>query len=239
MNLAVIIAAGGEGTRMKADSSKQFLELAGISVVARSVALFDRMETVEEIVIAIDPGDVLRCRLEVVDRHGFSKVKAVVAGGESRALSVKNALNALSVEIDTVAVHDGARPLFPPELLGGGLDEIEKGGCQGVVFGLPVKDTIKETDSVTGLVTSTPERSRLWAAQTPQIFSRQALEKAYGARREILKTAPDDAFLVELAGGKVKMLPGSPENIKLTEPLDLVIAGEILKRRETGERPPE
>lgn len=233
MTLGVIIAAGGVGSRMKAGSSKQLLDLAGVPVIARTLAIFNELDVVKEIVVAIDEKDAQQCWQEAILPYRFTKVTAVVPGARSRALSVRNALDALGDPVDTVAVHDGARPLFPAELFGQGLAELQSGSdLAGVVFGLPVTDTIKEAEPVSRLVTSTPDRSRLWAAQTPQIFRRQALEKAFDVPDEILEKATDDAFLVERASGKVKMVPGSRENIKLTEPLDMVIAEQIIKRRQ-------
>lgn len=231
MNLGVIIAAGGVGSRMEAGSSKQLMLLAGRPVVARSTAIFEAAPEIGEIVIVIDPADVERCQHEVVDKYGLSKVSAVVEGGETRARSVQNGLEQLGRHIDTVLVHDGARPLFPPELLTVGINELETGSCDGVVFGIPVTDTIKELAGVGGLVARTPARDLLWAAQTPQIFSRATLEKAYAQLPDMLASATDDASLVELAGGRVRMAPGSPENIKITTPVDLALAEEILRRR--------
>ncbi|MHB9111962.1 MAG: 2-C-methyl-D-erythritol 4-phosphate cytidylyltransferase [Thermoleophilia bacterium] len=231
MNLGVIIAAGGVGSRMGAGSSKQLMLLAGQPVVARSTAIFEAAPEAVEIVIVIDPADVERCRAEVVEKYGLAKVIAVVAGGETRARSVQNGLAELGQHVDTVLVHDGARPLFPPELLAGGITVLEAGGCDGMVFGTPVTDTIKELAGDDGLVVRTPDRSRLWAAQTPQIFGRAILEKAYSQPLDILASATDDASLVELAGGRVRMAAGSSENIKITTQVDLALAEEILKRR--------
>lgn len=231
MNLGAVIAAGGVGSRMGAGSSKQLMHLAGKPVVARSTAIFQVVPEVTEIVIVIDPEDVERCRQEAVEKFGLAKVSAVVEGGETRARSVQNGLAQLGGDIDTVLVHDGARPLFPPELLAAGIRELETGGCDGVVFGIPVTDTIKELAGEGGLVARTPDRTRLWAAQTPQIFSRATLEKAYAQPPEVLVAATDDASLVEMAGGRVRMVEGSPENIKITTPVDLALAEEILRRR--------
>lgn len=231
MNLGAIIAAGGIGSRMGAGSSKQLMLLAGQPVVARSTAIFQAASEVGEIVIVIDPADVERCRLDVVEKYGLSKVSAIVAGGQTRADSVRNGLAKLSPRIDTVLVHDGARPLFPLELLAAGIRELEAAECDGVVFGIPVNDTIKELAGDSGMVARTPDRSRLRAAQTPQIFSRAILEKAYAQPPEVLAAATDDASLVEQAGGRVCMAAGSPENIKITTPVDLALAEEILRQR--------
>ncbi|MDO8737160.1 MAG: 2-C-methyl-D-erythritol 4-phosphate cytidylyltransferase [Thermoleophilia bacterium] len=231
MNLGVIIAAGGFGSRMGAGMSKQLMLLVGQPVVARSTAIFEAVAEVGEIVIVIDPADVKNCREQVVEKYELAKVRAVVAGGESRARSVLNGLAELSPDVDTVLVHDGARPLFPVSLLAPGIREYENGDCDGIVFGIPVTDTIKELASEGGLIGRTPDRSLLWAAQTPQIFSRAILDKAYGQAPDILASSTDDASLVELAGGRVRMAIGSPENIKITSPVDLALAEEIIRRR--------
>jgi len=229
MKLGVIIAAGGIGGRMGLGSSKQLMLLAGEPVLARSAAIFE-VAAVEEIVIVIDSADVERCR-NVVEKFGFRKVSGVFAGGENRSQSVWNGMQKLGPNTDTVLIHDGARPLFPPELLAAGLRDFGMGDCDGVVFGLPVTDTIKEAGINNRLVAGTLDRSRLWAAQTPQIFRRAVLEKAYRVPPLTLAAASDDASLVERAGGLVKMTMGSPENIKITTPADLVVAEEILRRR--------
>lgn len=231
MVLGVVIAAGGVGSRMGLGASKQLMELAGRPVLAHTVGIFEPLEPVAQIVIAIDQKDILHCRMEVVDRFGFGKVRSVVPGGANRAQSVKAALAVLDEEVDVVAVHDGARPLFSPALLESGLHELTDSGVDGVVFALPVTDTIKEVEPDTGLITGTPDRSRLWAAQTPQIFRREALEEAHAAKGPVLEKATDDAFLVERSGGRVRVIPGSRENIKLTEPLDVMIAEGILRSR--------
>ncbi|MBE0428308.1 MAG: 2-C-methyl-D-erythritol 4-phosphate cytidylyltransferase [Thermoleophilia bacterium] len=230
LNLGIIIAAGGAGSRMRAGASKQLLKLAGEPVLARTIGIFEPLSQVSEIVVAIDTKNASAGRRLISDR-GFAKVKAVVAGGEHRAASVINAFRELSPEIDAVAVHDGARPLFPGELLREGLARVNEEGVDGAVFGLPVIDTIKETEPESLWISGTPERGRLWAAQTPQIFRRAILEQAFALPPEILEKATDDSYLVERIGGRVVMVPGSRENIKLTEPLDVLMAEEILIRR--------
>lgn len=228
MRLTAIIAAGGIGSRLKTGGSKQLLELAGQPVLARTAAIFEHHLAVNEIIIAIEPADIDRCRAEVVERFGLQKVTAIVPGGDSRARSVKNALESVSPDTDTVLIHDGARPLFPTELLADGLAALEN--ADGVVFALPVTDTIKET-AADNVITATPTRERLWAAQTPQIFHREILASAFAVSDEALSAATDDASLVERAGGRVKIVRGSEENIKITRPLDLLVAEAIIRRR--------
>jgi len=231
MNLGAIIAAGGIGSRMQAGSSKQLLMLAGQPVVARSAAIFQTAPAVVEIVIVIGAADVESCRHDVVERYGLDKVKVVASGGDHRSISVQNGIAELSDDVDTVLIHDGARPLFTSEMLAGGLRDFNTDDCDGVIFGIPVTDTIKQVGEYTKLVETTPERSRLWSAQTPQIFRRGILEKAFQAPAEVLAVVTDDASLVERAGGRVKMTMGSPENIKITTPMDIIVAEEILRQR--------
>ncbi len=207
--------------------------LAGKPVLAHTLAIFAGLAAVSEIVIAITAEDAERCRTEIVEKFGFDKVTAVVPGGERRADSVKNALAAAAPGAEAIAIHDGARPLFPAELLDEGLAEVRKEGIDGVVFGVPVTDTIKEADN-DGIITGTLRRSRLWSAQTPQIFTLPALAKAYNQPAAVLASATDDAQLVEQAGGRVKVIMGSAQNIKLTTPVDMVLAEEIIKRRVSG-----
>lgn len=227
MQLGVIIAAGGSGSRMGLGESKQLYHLAGKPVLAHTIAIFEQVSQVQQVIVAIDAADIDRFAA-AVSGESFSKIGAVVAGGANRAESVRNALARLGQEIDTVLIHDGARPLFEPELLRRGMAEFTRETCDGIVFGLPVTDTIKVTGDGGRLVAETPDRQHLWQAQTPQVFSREAVEKAYSAPAEILARATDDASLVERAGGVIKMVMGSRENIKLTEPADLVMAEAIL-----------
>lgn len=233
MDLSVIIAAGGRGDRMGAGSSKQLLLLQGKPVVAHTIGIFEPLEAVTEIVVAIATANAGQFQEEVVERHDFGKIKAVVPGGASRAESVRNALAALDPESRLVLVHDGARPLFPPELISDGFARLEDTEVDGVIFGLPATDTIKRTDS-RGRVEATPDRDRFWEAQTPQIFRRIILEEAYRLPLERLESATDDAGLVESIGGRIEMVAGSSENIKITVPVDLNVAEAILEQRAAG-----
>jgi 2-C-methyl-D-erythritol 4-phosphate cytidylyltransferase len=145
-----------------------------------------------------------------------------------RSASVRAALQASAG--DPVVVHDAARPLAPPELFTRALAELEAHGCDGVVAAAPVTDTIKEA-SEDRTVTRTLERERLWAVQTPQAFRRAALERALDVDDAVLAAATDDAWLVERAGGTVRVVPGPRENLKVTTALDLRVAELLLAER--------
>lgn len=150
-----------------------------------------------------------------------------VAGGTVRSASVREALRACP-EGDPVVVHDAARPLAPARLFSRAIERLETSGADAVVAAAPVSDTIKEvSDGHT--VTGTLDRSRLWAVQTPQVFRREALERALmGASDSVLAAATDDAWLVEQAGGVVEVVESSPANLKITTPTDLTLAELLL-----------
>jgi len=168
---------------------------------------------IEEVVVALPPGE------EAPD--GVTGVP----GGEVRSASVRAALGASTG--DPVLVHDAARPLAPPELFRAVLDELAGSGADGVVAAAPVTDTVKEAEE-DGTVVRTLERSRLWAIQTPQGFRREALERALDVDDATLAAATDDAWLVERAGGTVRVVPAPAENLKITTPHDLQVAERML-----------
>ncbi len=140
-----------------------------------------------------------------------------VAGGATRSESVRNALDA-APEASVFVVHDAARPLVTVELVRRCVDALEE-GYDGVIAAIPVTDTVKEVEH--GEVLRTPDRGRLWAAQTPQVFRADVLRRASGE-------ATDDASLVEAIGGRVRVVEGTPENLKVTTPLDVRIAETLL-----------
>ena len=163
-----------------------------------------------------------------------AKVVAVVPGGDERSLSVREGLEALTVagRWDLVGIHDGARPLVTCDEVERATAALEKDAdLDGIVLGIPSSDTVKEVDSA-GVITGTPDRQKLWRAQTPQIFRWDSLLSAYGQADEILESATDDASLLEMRGGRVKMVEGSSQNLKITQHSYLLVAENILAQRE-------
>jgi 2-C-methyl-D-erythritol 4-phosphate cytidylyltransferase len=154
-----------------------------------------------------------------------------VPGGAHRSLSVRAALNA--AEGDPVIVHDAARPLLTAQIVQAALDALQRHGCDGVIAAAPVSDTIKQTGA-DGQVERTLDRSSLWAVQTPQVFRRSALERALAAHDDVLAAATDDAWLVERAGGTVRVAPTPAENLKITTPGDMRVAELVLRGRAGG-----
>ena len=219
VRLGVVVAAAGSGTRM-AGMDKVFAPLRGKPVLAHCLDVFQGSETVEVVALVLGEANVLRGR-QLVEARGLSKVVAVTSGGARRQDSVRIGLEALAgagITAGYVAVHDGVRPFVDDAMIERGLDAAVKTGA--AVAAVPVNDTIKEVGP-DGVVADTPDRSRLWSAQTPQVFTADLLEKAH---REIRRDVTDDGVMVELIGGRVSVFEGSSENVKITTPEDLLLA---------------
>jgi 2-C-methyl-D-erythritol 4-phosphate cytidylyltransferase len=218
MAVALIVAAG-RGERLGSGRPKALVALAGKPMLYWSVAALQAVQSVERIVVALPPGE-----LEAAP-HGT----IAVAGGAVRSQSVREALRAAGAG-DPVIVHDAARPLAAPELFERALAELERSGADAVIAAVPVSDTIKEVGDDGSTVTATLDRSRLWAVQTPQVFRRAALEQVLlEATDELLAAATDDAWLVERAGGAVRVVDAGARNLKVTSPTDLRLAEVLLR----------
>ncbi len=221
MAVALIVAAG-RGERLGCGGPKALVTLAGRPMLEWSVDVLRRVPAVQQIVVAL-PADAL---------HAAPAGTTAVAGGVVRSESVREALRA-SGQADPVIVHDAARPLAREALFKAALRELEESGADGVIAAAPVSDTVKEVAADGRTVVRTLERSRLYAVQTPQVFRRAALERALlDASPEMLATATDDAWLVEQDGGTIHVVPSSPENMKITTPIDLRVAELLLAERD-------
>ena len=221
--VSVIIPAAGSGRRMGGGTAKQFLPLRGEPVLVHTVRLFSASPLVDEILIAAHDLDLTR---ELVGT--MPKVTRIVRGGRERQDSVWAALQAVHSRPRIVCVHDAARPLLPSSVLEGVLQAAAHRPAQ--VVAVPVKDTVKVVGQ-DGFVTATPERSTLWAVQTPQVFWVEGLVRAYRQAMDEGFVGTDCASLVERAGIPVCVFPGSEENLKLTTPADFVVAEAILAHR--------
>jgi len=236
MELAAIIVSAGKSQRM-GGVNKQLRTIGGLPVIARTVAAFEACPDVDVIVLVVNPDNMVGAA-DLRTRYGWTKVRAMVPGGERRQDSVGAGLAAVTrlfredggtpQPYEWVVVHDGARPLLTPGLISRGLEAARSVGA--AVAALPAIETVKTVDA-SGTITGTPERSNLWLAQTPQVFRTSLLVGAYDALRERPDTpdATDCARLVELMGRPVKVYEGERTNIKITTPQDLLIAEAILK----------
>jgi 2-C-methyl-D-erythritol 4-phosphate cytidylyltransferase len=202
-----VVVAGGSGNRFGAP--KQFADLAGRPVLAWSLDVARQACTGVVLVVP-----------SAAARTGWD-ADVVVGGGDTRSASVRAGLAAVPADADVVAVHDAARPLAPLALWRSVIAAVE-GGADAAVPAAPVTDTVKEV-GVDGSL-ATLDRSRLVAVQTPQAFRAAILKEAHASVAE----ATDDAALVEALGGRVELIPASPYNLKITSPLDLVVASALL-----------
>ncbi len=229
MQATVLIPAAGTGRRMGGSISKQYLELAGKPILAHTLTLFENHPLIENIYLISPPDDISYCQQQIIDRYGFSKVRRIVAGGAERQDSVQNGLDALVEDGVTqprhpILIHDGARPLFDCKRLSTLIDIVCRTGACAI--GVPVKDTIKNVEN--NKITGSPDRSRLWQAQTPQGFHYQLIKEAFDRADDDGFTATDDASLVERLGHPVQILEGDYRNIKVTTPEDILIAVALL-----------
>lgn len=224
--LKAIVAAAGRGSRMKAAVNKQYLLLKGKPVLFYSLFTLEKMDIVDEIVVVAHPDEIEYCYENVIERYQFKKVTRVIPGGRERQDSVELGLKALSHDTEIVAVHDGARPLFVPEILEVLALEAERWGA--AVPGISLKDTVKRIDEK-GFVEETLRRSELVAVQTPQVFRYDKLVYAYEQAKKEGFYGTDDASVYEKYVGKVKVVPGDEHNIKITTPEDIDIAHKWMK----------
>ncbi|MCT4632077.1 MAG: 2-C-methyl-D-erythritol 4-phosphate cytidylyltransferase [Firmicutes bacterium] len=224
--VSVVIPSGGRGSRMGANKSKQFLLLKGKAILQITLEKFLQIEEVTELIVLSSREDMDETK-RIINSIETDKLIRLTIGGDSRQDSVFNGLKLLSSSCDIVLVHDGARPLIEKNEIRSCIKSVEDKGSG--VIGVPVKDTIKVVDS-DGIVSNTPKRDTLWITQTPQGFFPQDLISAYEKAREEGFIGTDDSSLIERYGGKVFMVMGSYENIKLTTPEDLIIAERIMER---------
>ncbi len=218
LTVSAIIACAGSFTRMNG-INKQFAELGGIPVAVRSMLAFESVDEVTEIIVSAREQDIPEFE-RLAEKYGVTKFKCAVKGGETRQQSVFAAFMQTDKATRYIAVHDGARPLVKPEYIKKCLKDASVFG--GAVLGVPVKDTIKTVDG--GLIVDTPDRKRLFAIQTPQIFRRDVYVKGINFAAEHELEFTDDCQLAEAVGIKVNLTVSDYSNIKITTPEDLAVA---------------
>ncbi len=218
----MLVAAAGNSTRM--GCAKQHILLDGQPVLLRTLCTLQAVDTVDEIVLITREEDAAHFAALAAE-HGVTKLQKVVLGGDSRQASVANGLAVLPPQTTLVGIHDGARPLVAPEHVAAVIAAAEQIG--GAALAVPVKDTLKSADDA-GFITGTPDRSRLWRVQTPQVFARAPYEAAMAAALAEGRDFTDDCQLMEQAGHPVKLVAGVDTNLKLTTPEDVRLAEALL-----------
>lgn len=223
MNIA-IIAAAGAGTRMASDRPKQFLLLAGTPVIIHTLKVFEQCESINEVIVVL-PAAESAGFLSLAGKYGLRKVARVVPGGVTRADSVKRGLMAIrAATAEIVAVHDGVRPFVTVEEIDAVVTAAQTDGAAILVA--PVTDTIKQVNDQR--IVQTLDRGGLRRALTPECFRYEVLRQAYETADVSDPSLTDESVLVEKLGIRVRVVEGSPRNIKVTTAEDLLIAEAIL-----------
>ena len=223
---SVVVVAAGRSERMGKD--KLLLPLAGRTVLAHTLLAVDRSERTDEIIL-VTREDLMVPFADICKQIGLKKPVKIVKGGESRTESVLSGALETDSRAELIAVHDGARPLVDPKLIDTVAESAQQTNASAPA--VPVTDTVKVVDA-RNVVRSTPDRDTLFAVQTPQIFQAELLRASLQSAVTCGVSLTDDCAAVERLGKQVQLVPGDSENMKITRPLDLVVAEAILKDRE-------
>lgn len=220
---AVILPAAGKSSRFSKQRRKVFVELKGRPVWVRTAELFVNRKDVVQTIVVVSPDDLEMFKEKFRANLAFMDIE-VVTGGAERADSVQCGLARVRDDVDFVAVHDAARPLIVKQWI----DDVFKAAEEhdAAILATPVTSTLKRADADHNIA-QTVSRANLWAAQTPQVFRRQLLLDAFAQRGSYQAT--DEAELVERFGATVKIVPGSPLNLKITTPDDFSMAEQLLE----------
>lgn len=222
---AAVVAAAGSSSRMQGED-KIMLPLAEKPVIVHTLLALEYCPHIQEIVV-VTREDLIVPIANFCSDYSLTKVTKVIAGGETRAHSVRLGLLEVSNQADLIAIQDGARPLVSQDVLNEVITTAAK--CGAAAPAIPVKDTIKQ--AVNSIVEGTPDRALLFAVQTPQVFEAALIRAALHQAVEENLPITDDCSAVERLGMKVTLTRGSEENIKITTPMDMAVAEAVLQRR--------
>jgi 2-C-methyl-D-erythritol 4-phosphate cytidylyltransferase len=225
MRTVALIVAGGKGQRLGAGVPKQFRRLLDRPLLVWTIMRFEKSECIDDIVIVAPDEYLLYTSEQVVNPYNFSKVTKIITGGESRRESVFRGLKSLPISTGYVAIHDGARPLVAPEDISHVVDVAHKE--RAAILARPISDTVKRIEG--DFIISTLDRTKLYAAETPQVFQYDLIMSAHGSAPGD-NSITDDSSLVEAMGFKVKIVSPLLPNLKITTDTDLIIAKSLLER---------
>jgi len=229
--ITAILPAAGLGTRMGAETPKQFLELDGVPIVILSLRRIASCSQVTEIIVATRQDGIAKLE-ERIRQEKFQQPVRVIKGGDSRQESVAEALKLVPDDVELVLVHDAVRPFVAREHVCRVIEEARR--CKAAIVGIPAMDTVKEVKRASlpedvALITATVPRERVVLAQTPQVFATALLKEAFARAVADEVNASDEAALVERLGYDVHVVHGSERNIKITKPADMDLARFILQ----------
>ena len=224
MKVGAIIPAAGRGKRIGASVPKQFLEIQGKPLLHHTLTVFASCELIDYVVLVMPWTDVDETGDDWLNKYEI--VREVVVGGEQRQDSVYNGFNSLEEETGIVVVHDGVRPFTTPQMITATVEAAQQHGA--AITAIPVSDTVKQ--AADGFVKKTVSRDGLWRVQTPQAFQYGLLKQAFKKAKKDSYYGTDEGSLVEYLGERVKIVPGSELNIKITRKEDLILGESLLSR---------
>ena len=224
MKVGAIIPAAGRGKRIGASVPKQFLEIQGKPLLHHTLMVFASCKLIDYVVLVMPRADVDEMGEDWLNKYQI--LRKVVVGGEQRQDSVYNGFSSLEEGTDIVVVHDGVRPFTTPQMIIATVEAAQQHGA--AITAIPVSDTVKQ--AADGFVKQTVSRDGLWRVQTPQAFQCGLLQQAFKKAKKDSYYGTDEGSLVEYLGERVKIVPGSELNIKITRKEDLVLGESLLSR---------
>jgi 2-C-methyl-D-erythritol 4-phosphate cytidylyltransferase len=224
MKVGAIIPAAGRGKRIGASVPKQFLEIQGKPLLHHTLTVFASCKLIDYVVLVMPQADVDEMGEDWLNKYDI--VREVVVGGEQRQDSVYNGFNSLEEGTDIVVVHDGVRPFTTPQMITATVEAAQQHGA--AITAIPVSDTVKQ--AADGFVKQTVSRDGLWRVQTPQAFQYGLLQQAFKKAKKDSYYGTDEGSLIEYLGERVRIVPGSELNIKITRKEDLVLGESLLSR---------
>ena len=236
MSNFAIIPAAGDGERLNNFDSKILAMILGKPLLCYTLDIFEESDKIDEIILVIRKKDYQKIEEEVINKNRYKKIKKIVTGGLTRQESVYHGLMAITEKDGIVCIHDGARPLVKKWMIEESIESIRMtDNHDGVILAVPATDTIKVVELPDMVVEKTVDRDKFWNVQTPQTFKLGRIRELYKRAIEEGLMVTDDASILEHYGGKVGIIRGSEENIKITTIVDLKLAEVLLKRTYNGE----
>lgn len=224
---AAIVLAGGSGERFGSESGKQLIEISGRPVLTWSALAFDAVDDIGMIVIVCPSGRIDEYREHAIDPFPFTKEVVLAPAGATRQESAFSGLEYVPDDYEYVILHDGARPLIDPALISHTINTL-KGtiDADGAIVATPAIDTLKVVEN--GCIVGTPDRRVFWNAQTPQVFRAGIYRRAHASALRDGFLGTDDSSLIERLGGKVLVVEGKRDNLKLTVPEDYALMSAVV-----------
>ena len=223
-----LIAAAGSGERLQSSCSKMLAQISGKPLLSYTIDKFEESERINEIILVVRAQDLNEIEQEVFKKNNYQKIKNIVIGGLTRQESVYNGLMVIKENDGVVLIHDGARPLIKEWMIEETMEMIRY--YDGVVLAIPAVETIKKVHLPEMMVEETVDRNKFWTVQTPQTFKLKKIKEYYQRAKKERIEVTDDAAILEYYGGKVGILRGSEENIKVTTRVDILLAEVLLNK---------